>query len=163
MSIVNYIRKQQGKKIAKKKSVYTTIDGLKLSKRAKKIVHIHLYESLSKEHREWILEKTIHLIQHPTDAEMAFEHTLILFGVEYVKQAFFRISGKDYFLDFYLPKSKIAIEIDGSIHQTQLSYDKSRDKEFAYIGIRTIRIRNSEVYMPDILHVIEARHKVRLR
>ena len=67
------------------------------------------------------------------------------------------------FLDFYLPKFKIAIEIDGSIHRTQKAYDKFRDKEFDRIGIKTIRIHNSKAYLSDILHTIEAKYKVRLR
>ncbi len=95
------------------------IDDFKLSKRAKKNAQVQPYESLSEEHREWILENAIRMIEHPTEAELAFEQTLVRCGVEYEKQTFFRINGKDYFLDFYLPNSKIAIEIDGSIHRTQ--------------------------------------------
>ena len=163
MNIRNHIRKQQGKKPIKKSSVYTVIDDFKLSKRAKKNAQVQPYESLSEEHREWILENAIRMIEHPTEAELAFEQTLVRCGVEYEKQTFFRINGKDYFLDFYLPNSKIAIEIDGSIHRTQKTYDKFRDKEFARIGIKTIRIHNRKAYLSDILHIIEVRHKIRLR
>lgn len=163
MNITNYIRKQQGKKPIKKLSIYTVIDDFKLSKRAKKNAQVHPYNSLSEEHREWILENAIRMIEHPTEAEIAFEQTLVRFGIDYEKQTFFRINGKDYFLDFYLPNSKIAIEIDGSIHRTQKTYDKFRDKEFTRIGIRTIRIHNSKAYLSDILNTIETKHKVRLR
>lgn len=163
MNLTNYIRKQQDKKPIKKSSVYTVIDDFKLSKRAKKSAQVYPYESLSEEHREWILENAIRMIEHPTEAEIAFEQTLVRFGIDYEKQTFFRINGKDYFLDFYLPNSKIAIEIDGSVHRIQKPYDKFRDKEFARIGIRTIRIHNSKAYLPSILNTIEAKHKVRLR
>ena len=163
MSTINYIRKQQNKKPIKKVSVYTVIDGFKLSKRTKKTAKVYPYESLSEEHREWILENAIRMMEHPTEAELAFEQALVRCGIEYEKQTFFRINGKDYFLDFYLPKFKIAIEIDGSIHRTQKTYDKFRDKEFERIGIKTIRIHNSKAYLSDILHTIEIKYKVRLR
>lgn len=163
MNITNYIRKQQGKKPIKKLSVYTVIDDFKLSKRAKKNAQVHPYNSLSEEHREWILENAIRMMEHPTEAEIAFEQTLVRYCVEYEKQTFFRINGKDYFLDFYLPNSKIAIEIDGSVHRKQKAYDKFRDKEFARIGVKTVRIHNSKAYLSDILHTIETTYKVRLR
>lgn len=163
MNLQNYIKRQQGKKPITKISVYTVIGDFKLSKRAKGRFQLHRFESLSEEHREWILENAIRMIEHPTVAELAFEQTLTRCGIEYEKQAFFRIGGKDYFLDFYLPNSKIAIEIDGSIHRAQKPYDKFRDKEFARIGIKTIRLHNSKAYLSDILHTIESKHKVLLR
>lgn len=139
------------------------IDDFKPSKRVKKTVQIYPYEALSEEHREWILENAIRMMEHPTEAEIAFEQTLVRCGIEYEKQTFFRINGKDYFLDFYLPNSKIAIEIDGSVHRKQKAYDKFRDKEFARIGIKTVRIHNSKAYLSDILHSIEVKYKVCLR
>ena len=146
----------------KKISVFTTVEGFKLSKNAKKRVQIFPYETLSEYHREWILENAIRLMEYPTEAEIAFEQALVHDNIDYEKQSFFRINGHDYFLDFYLPKSKIAIEIDGAIHRAQKEYDKFRDDEFARIGIKVIRIHNSQAYKSDIIAIVESKHKIRL-
>ena len=83
MNIQNYIKKQQSKKPIKKTSVYTVIDDFKLSKRIKRTVKVYPYEALSEEHREWILENAIRMMEHPTEAELAFEQTLVRCGIEY--------------------------------------------------------------------------------
>ncbi len=157
-NIKNYSHKQK-----KKISVFTVIEGFKLSKNTKKRVQIFPYEALSESHREWILENAIRMIEHPTEAEIAFEQTLVHCKIDYEKQAFFRINERNYFLDFYLPKSRIAIEIDGSIHHAQKEYDKFRDGEFVSIGIKTIRIHNSQAYKTDIISIIESKNRVKLR
>jgi very-short-patch-repair endonuclease len=49
--------------------------------------------------------------------------------------------------DFYCEEVKLAVEIDGSIHDTenQKEIDCHRDKVFAARGIFTLRIKNDEV------------------
>ena len=68
-------------------------------------------------------------------------------GVKFITQAPFYINGKIYFLDFYIPNKKTAIEVDGSYHygHEQLEHDKERDYNFIHIGIKTLRISNSMV------------------
>lgn len=61
------------------------------------------------------------------------------------EQVYFRISGHSYFLDYYLPKYKLAIEIDGNYHKIRRVEDKERYKMFNNIGIRTIRISSKDV------------------
>lgn len=48
--------------------------------------------------------------------------------------------------DFYCPELNLALEIDGSVHDNEdaRNYDAVRDSVFADVGIKTIRIRNSE-------------------
>jgi very-short-patch-repair endonuclease len=46
-----------------------------------------------------------------------------------------------FFADFYFIDRKIAIEIDGSVHDGKESYDNWRDEMFKKAGIRVIRIR----------------------
>lgn len=154
-------KKQKGLSVVKKLPVYTVIEDFVLPKKAKRKVKINPYTALSEQHREWVLENAIRLIEHPTIAETAFEQTLITHNIGYEKQVFFRIGGNDYFLDFYLPRQKVAIEIDGSVHRTQKTYDRFRDKEFSKIGIKTVRIRNNEVYKADVLRLIETRYKAK--
>ncbi|MBI3365086.1 MAG: DUF559 domain-containing protein [Ignavibacteriae bacterium] len=61
-----------------------------------------------------------------------------------------------YVLDFYIPKIKLAIEVDGATHCTdeELAYDKHRQEEIESLGIAFLRFTNLEVYA-DMNTVIE--------
>ncbi len=62
-----------------------------------------------------------------------------------------------YVLDFYCPSLKLAIEIDGEIHdkEDQKKYDAERQKHIEAYGIRFMRIRNEEI-MNDMDKVMKA-------
>lgn len=66
-----------------------------------------------------------------------------------------------YVLDFYVPKFKLAIEVDGSIHllPEQIAKDAHRQSEIEAIGIRFLRFTNSEVLgnMEGVLEAIRLR------
>ncbi len=53
----------------------------------------------------------------------------------------------DYIVDFYCPKAKLIIEIDGAQHFTAegIGNDKVRDEIMRGIGLTVLRFRNSEV------------------
>jgi very-short-patch-repair endonuclease len=50
-------------------------------------------------------------------------------------------------LDFYCPAHKLAVEVDGAVHDTadQAERDAGRTQALEQLGIRVIRIRNEEV------------------
>jgi very-short-patch-repair endonuclease len=50
-------------------------------------------------------------------------------------------------IDFYCPELKLAIEIDGSVHDNpeNLRYDRRRQKYIEQFGIVFLRIKNSEL------------------
>ena len=54
-----------------------------------------------------------------------------------------------YILDFYCPKLKLAIEVDGESHidkdENIIEYDKIRIKELNKIGIKVLRFWNYDV------------------
>ena len=52
-----------------------------------------------------------------------------------------------YILDFYCPEYKLAIEIDGSVHNEpeQKEYDAERQKYLEAFGIKFIHIKNEEL------------------
>jgi len=52
---------------------------------------------------------------------------------------------KEYVVDFYCRKHKLAIEIDGKIHEHQEDYDSNRQAEIESAGVTMIRISNTEV------------------
>ncbi len=50
-----------------------------------------------------------------------------------------------YIVDFYNHENKIAIEVDGDIHDKQKSYDKNRDEYLLACGYTVIRFTNDEI------------------
>ncbi len=77
-----------------------------------------------------------------------------------------RIIG-DYIVDFYCPKVKIVIEIDGSQHYEEdaQEYDKIRTKYLESIGLSVIRFSNYDVdkNFDGICQVIDNEVKERLK
>jgi very-short-patch-repair endonuclease len=55
----------------------------------------------------------------------------------------FGVSG--FVLDFYCPKLKLAIEIDGSVHEQQVKYDRFRQSGIESVGIRFLRFTNDQI------------------
>jgi very-short-patch-repair endonuclease len=64
-----------------------------------------------------------------------------------------------YIVDFYCPKARLAIEIDGDIHLTeyQKEYDKERDYYISTHEIEIIRFSNDQVFhdVEEVLEIIE--------
>jgi very-short-patch-repair endonuclease len=52
-----------------------------------------------------------------------------------------------FILDFYCPAHKLAVEVDGAVHDTpdQIERDAARTQALEQLGIRVIRVRNEEV------------------
>jgi very-short-patch-repair endonuclease/restriction endonuclease S subunit len=58
----------------------------------------------------------------------------------------------NYILDFYCPAEKLAIELDGEVHNSAQAaeYDRERDLFLAHTGIKVIRFENKVVFQnPD--------------
>jgi len=53
-----------------------------------------------------------------------------------------------YILDFYCPQEKLAIELDGATHFTELGMkrDEARTKYLKSVGIRVVRFENEEIF-----------------
>lgn len=126
--------------ITSKNIVYTSLEGFKLKKRP-----VKSYCELNEEFVEWITEKTAQLLTNKNTAEILAGEELKKLHKEVHQQVYFMIYGRSYFLDYYLPKEKIAVEIDGGYHKDRKREDKLRDSDFSSIGIRTIRIKASDV------------------
>ena len=62
-----------------------------------------------------------------------------------------------YVIDFYCPKLKLAVEIDGPSHAEQepVEYDKMRQSYIEALGIRFLRFQNDEIY-EDMQSVMES-------
>ena len=59
-----------------------------------------------------------------------------------------------YFVDIYLPKIQVAIEVDGWTHSEKQDKDNIRDKELLSLNIKTLRISNTEVFCDDIRNLL---------
>ena len=72
-----------------------------------------------------------------------------------------------YILDFYSAEVRLAIEVDGSIHEGLEAYDAKRDEDLAAEGILTLRFTNQEVMeqmdsvVERILRAVESRPRFR--
>ena len=51
----------------------------------------------------------------------------------------------NYIADFYCPKKKLVIEIDGWTHDDKYEYDKKRDEYMKSLGINVLRISDIDV------------------
>ncbi len=54
-----------------------------------------------------------------------------------------------YILDFYVPRAKLCIEIDGEQHALRQEQDERRDAFLADLGILTIRIPSLDLFHQD--------------
>ncbi len=90
----------------------------------------------------------------PTIAEKKFEEMLNQFEGGFLAGKFERewaICGK-WILDFYFPKLRLAIEIDGEYHEssTQIDKDKRKAEDCEKLGIELIRLQNQAVFNKPI-------------
>jgi len=62
----------------------------------------------------------------------------------------------DYIVDFYCPRAKLVVEIDGSQHLVgeTIQYDRIRDDYLSSLGLRVLRFTNTDV-LTNIKGVIE--------
>lgn len=98
--------------------------------------------------KDWIEVRRYELQASANKYEHLMGEYLINKGIKFIHQAPFVINGKIYFLDFYLPERRLAVEVDGIYHESmrQSDYDATRDYNFRSIGIKTLRINNNETH-----------------
>ena len=64
-----------------------------------------------------------------------------------------------YIVDFYCHAASLVVEIDGSVHATQVERDKERDQALSVRGYRIVHFNDEEVHqnLPSVLHrILEA-------
>jgi very-short-patch-repair endonuclease len=91
-------------------------------------------------------EKRKNLRKNQTEAETALWQKLR--GNSLMGRKFFRQYGiGEYIADFYCPRHRLVIEIDGGQHYSRdgSEYDRSREDYMSSLGLRTIRFSNLDV------------------
>jgi very-short-patch-repair endonuclease len=83
------------------------------------------------------------LRKRATHAERQFWQLLrkCQLGIRFRRQSVLR----GYIADFYAPRIRLVVEVDGCVHEGREQYDEARDKALADIGILTMRFTNDEV------------------
>ena len=68
---------------------------------------------------------------------------------------------EQFILDFYCPRFKLVVELDGSSHDTRSEEDAARTEHLNAFGYRILRFRNEEVFenLPGVLkRIADAAH-----
>jgi very-short-patch-repair endonuclease len=50
-----------------------------------------------------------------------------------------------YVVDFYCAELRLAVEVDGAVHQTRRADDCQREDDLASLGVHVVRLSNTEV------------------
>jgi very-short-patch-repair endonuclease len=100
--------------------------------------------------------------QAPTSAEAVLWQGLrrrFVAGLRFRRQHV--IAG--YVVDFYCPALRLAIELDGGVHETQRERDEQRTIHLSRLGTRVLRIPNARV-LSDVVgvlaHVVEVSERL---
>ncbi len=104
---------------------------------------------------EQILEASRRLRSEMTPAETVLWNALRKEGIPGIRFRRQHAIGR-FVLDFYCPAERLAVEVDGGVHDEpdQAEYDRARTEALSQLGIRVLRVRNEEV-MRDLESVIE--------
>ncbi len=98
--------------------------------------------------------------REPTRSELEAWHLLRdrrCLGVKFRRQQVIR----GFIVDFYCPALRLALEIDGPIHDEPGQYDLARDATLATADILTIRLRASEVSPTRLEAIVRATLRLR--
>ena len=102
------------------------------------------------QHRKAQLKQYSKKMQHRPTVHEIILYSALRQRFPYLKiktQVVFNIDkGTAYIVDIYIVKRKIAIEVDGPLHDGQKQYDLIRDELlFSCFGVRTYRFKNQDV------------------
>lgn len=70
-----------------------------------------------------------------------------------------------YIVDFYCPKLKLVVEIDGSSHRGKFESDQTRESDLKALGLHVLRFTDKKVKqdMPNVLWGIQCWIKQKLK
>lgn len=86
-----------------------------------------------------LLERRDRLIREATFAEKKIKILLKLLKIEFIfQQEIVTSGGSRFILDFYFPKTRIGLEIDGGYHDTIEQKEKDLQRTFAIIATRKV-------------------------
>ena len=117
---------------------YTSLEGLYLEK-----ANVVSMKRLGDFSVEWITETAIRRIEESSPSKARAKEEMERMFSEVEEQVYFKIHGRSYFVDFFIPEYNIAVLIDeGSSCRRK---GNRRDEAFSEIGIKTVRISEERV------------------
>lgn len=119
-------------------TVYTSLEGFSLKK-----ADVVSMKELGPFSVEWITETAISRLERRTASQMIAKTELKGLFPEVEEQVYFKIDGKSFFVDFFIPERNLAVLIDNGNYGSKAS--NRRDGVFEDIGIRTVRIKEERV------------------
>lgn len=148
-------KNKKNKRSFKKNEVQSPLDLHNISQYIEDYAIISKFSHLPFSKREWIETRRYELQYSANKYEHLLGAFLLSHDVKFIHQAPFVINGKIYFLDFFIPSLRIAIEVDGVSHSwyDRPNKDSNRDMDFKTIGVKTIRISNDEVSSKKYLEI----------
>lgn len=148
-------KNKKNKRSFKKNEVQSPLDLHNISQYIEDYAIISKFSHLPFSKREWIETRRYELQYSANKYEHLLGAFLLSHDVKFIHQAPFVINGKIYFLDFFIPSLRIAIEVDGVSHSwyDHPNKDSNRDMDFKTIGVKTIRISNDEVSSKKYLEI----------
>ena len=124
------------------------------------MVQLDSDQFVSKETQHRLIGAAREMRQFPTRAEALLWEELRrkqLAGYKFRRQHIIYL----FIVDFYCPKAKLIIEIDGEIHLTQTDYDQFREDTLTAMGYMVLRFSNEQV-MGEMSKVLdEIREKLK--
>ena len=99
---------------------------------------------ISKDTQNRLIEAAREMRQCPTQAEPLLWEELRrkqLAGYKFRRQHIIYL----FIVDFYCPKAKLIIEIDGEIHLAQADYDSYRQDVLKQMGYKVLRFSNTQI------------------
>ncbi len=97
---------------------------------------------------EFLTKAAKRLRRVPTEAESVFMAKLEVLDIPYFFQVKYSFKGFGGIVDFYLPDSRLFVEVDGGYHQSLEQQEKDRVKDWIcskYLRIPVRRITNENV------------------
>ncbi|WP_287661104.1 DUF559 domain-containing protein [Bacteroides sp.] len=148
-------KNKKNEHVFKKNEVQSPLDLHNISQYIEDYAIISKFSHLPFSKREWIETRRYELQYSANKYEHLLGAFLLSHDVKFIHQAPFVINGNIYFLDFFIPSLRTAIEVDGVSHSwyDRPNKDSNRDMDFKTIGIKTIRISNDEVSSKKYLEI----------
>lgn len=119
-------------------TVYTSLEGFSLKK-----ANVVSMKELGPFSVEWITETAIDRLERRSASQMIARVELKGLFPEVEEQVYFKIDGKSFFVDFFVPECNLAILVDNGHYGSKVS--NRRDNTFKSIGIRTVRLKEERV------------------
>lgn len=87
------------------------------------------------------------LRENQTPAERCLAEIIRDFNEKQPTRFYQQVIILDYIVDFYFPEARLAVEVDGLIHDSKKEQDEARQKHLEEYGVKVLRFTNEDVLL----------------